>query len=131
MSQENVEIVRRLYRAMNAYDVAGATELMNPDAEWISDSRIGERPVRGRKEVIRFFTDRAEMFDELRIEPERLSATEDRVLAFLRVTGCGQASGAAFEIRIAHVWTVHDGVVMRGEGYGDRSEALEAAGLRE
>ncbi len=131
MSQENVEVVRRLYRAMNAHDVAGATELMSPDAEWIPDSRIGERPVRGREEVIRFFTDRAEMFDELRIEPERLSATEDRVLAFLSVTGRGQASHAAFEIRIAHLWTLRDGMLARGEGFGDRSEALKAAGLRE
>ena len=71
------------------------------------------------------------MFDELRIEPERLSATEDRVLAFLRVTGCGQASGAAFEIRIAHLWTLRDGMLARGEGFGHRSEAHKAAGLRE
>ena len=131
MSQENVEIVRQLYTAMNAGDIAEIAKLVHPDGEWIPDSRVGEGPVRGRESVIRFFTDRIEMLDEYRAEPERFWETDDRVLVFLRVTGRGQASGAEFDIRIGHLWTVHGGVVMRGEGYGDRSEALEAVGLSE
>jgi ketosteroid isomerase-like protein len=131
MSQENVEIVRRLYQAMDERDPEAVAELAHPDAEWIPDRRVGEGPIRGRENIIRFFTDRAEMFGEFRTETERFWDKEDRVLVFLHVTGSGQASGAGFEIRIAHLWTVHDGVVVRGEGYGDRSEALKAAGLRE
>jgi ketosteroid isomerase-like protein len=131
VSQENIEIVRRIYEAMNAGDVAGATELVHPDAEWIPDSRVGEGPVRGRENVIRFFTDRAEVFDQLDAEAERFWDKDDKVLVFVRVTGRGQASGADFEIRIGHLWTVRDGLVVRGEGYGDRSEALEAAGVSE
>jgi SnoaL-like domain len=69
MSQENVEIVRRLYRAMNAWDREAFAELADPDSEWIPDSRVGEGPVRGRENVIRFFTDRAEMFNEVRTDP--------------------------------------------------------------
>jgi ketosteroid isomerase-like protein len=131
MSQENVEIVRRLYSAMNARDLEAIAELVHPEAEWIPDSRVGEPPVRGRENVINFFTDLAEMFDELRTEVERCCAKDERVLVFVRVTGRGKASDAAFEIRIGHLWTVRDGVVVRGEGYGDRGEALEAAGLSE
>lgn len=81
--------------------------------------------------MIRYFMDRAEMFDELHIEPERFWTKEDRVLVFLLVTGRGQASGAPFEIQIAHLWSVAGGVVVSGQGYGDRSEALTAAGLSE
>jgi|SRR4051794_15548437 len=131
MSQENVEIVRRLYRAMDERDSKTITELAHPDAEWIPDRRVGEGPIRGRENIVRFFADRAEMFDELRTDTERFWDKEDRVLVFLRVTGSGQTSGAGFEIRVAHLWTVHDGMAVRGEGYGDRSEALEAAGLSE
>jgi len=131
MSEENVEIVRRLYQAMGQRDPETLAELAHRDAEWIPDRRVGEGPIRGRENIIRFFTDRAEMFGELRTETERFWDKEDRVLVFLHVTGSGQASGAGFEIRIAHLWTLRDGVVVRGEGYGDRSEALEAAGLRE
>ncbi len=131
MSRENIEIVRRLYHAMNARDLAAVSELTHPDAEWIPDSRVGEGPVRGREAVIRFFMDRAEMFDQLHAELERLLEKDDKVLAFVRTTGRGKGSGAEFEIRIGQLWTVHDGLVVRGEGYGDRSKALEAAGLSE
>ena len=49
----------------------------------------------------------------------------------LRVSGRGQASGAGFEIRVAHLWTLRDGVAIRGEGFGNRAEALKAAGIAE
>ena len=129
MSQQNVEIVRRLYEAMAARDLAALAKLTPPDAEWIPDSRVGEGPIRGRDNVIRFFMDRAAMFDEIRLEPERIWEKDDKVLVFVSVTGRGQGSGAGFEIRIGHLWTVRDGVVTRGEGYGNRNEALEALGL--
>jgi len=131
MSQENVEVIRRLYTARDASDVEAFTQLAHPDAEWIPDSRVGQGPVRGRENVIRFFTDRAEMFDELRSEPERFWETDDKVLVFVHVRGSGAASGAGFDIHVGHLWTLRDGVVVRGEGYGDRDDALEAAGLRE
>jgi ketosteroid isomerase-like protein len=50
---------------------------------------------------------------------------------FVRFIGSGVSSGAAFDIRIAQLWTLKDGLAVRGEGYGDRDEALEAAGLLE
>lgn len=130
MSHENVEIVRDLYAAMNAHDVNAALELLHPEVEWVPDRRLGEEPIRGRESVLRFFTDMAEMFDRLVAEVERLSAIDDRVLAFVRVEGTGGSSGAGFEIRIGHLWTLRDGLVIRGEGYGNRTEALEAAGLQ-
>jgi ketosteroid isomerase-like protein len=131
MSEENIEIVRQLYRAMDARDRAAFAELADPDAEWVPDRRVGEGPVRGRDSIIQFFTDRAAAFDEISTDVEQLWESGDRVLVFVRVRGLGEASGAAFDIRIAHLWTVRDGVVVRGEGYGDREEALEAAGLSE
>lgn len=116
---------------MDARDREAFAQDAHPDVEWIPDARVGEGPVRGLEDVIRFFTTRAEMFGELHTEPERLWDKGDQVLVFLRVTGSGQASGAGFEIRIAHLWTIRDGLVVRGEGFGDRDEALEVAGLRE
>jgi uncharacterized protein len=129
MSEENREVIRRLYRAMDGRDVEAVTELADPDLEWIPDARVGEGPVRGREQVIRFFEDRAQMFGEIRTEIERLWDTGDQVLAFIRISGSGQSSGAGFDVRIAHLWTLSGGRVIRGEGFGDREEALEAAGI--
>ena len=129
MSQQNVELVHRLYRAMDARDVKAIEELADPDMEWISDPRVGGGPVRGRDEVLKFFLERAEMFGEISTEVERVLEADDKVLAFIRVSGQGAASGAGFEIRIAHLWTFRNGLIVRGQGYGDREQALEAAGL--
>lgn len=131
MSQKNAEVIRRLYQAMDTRDTEAVADLAHPDVEWIPDERVGEGPVRGLENVMRFFSDRAEMFEDLRTETERLWEADDQVLAFVRVTGLGTGSGAKFDIRIAHLWTLSDGLVVRGEGYGDRDEALEAAGVTE
>jgi uncharacterized protein len=131
MSQENLEVVQRLYRAMNARDLDGFARLIDADAEWVPDSRTGERPVQGRENVIRFYLERTEVFDELRSEPERFIEIDDQVLVFIRAMGRGGASGAEFDIRVAHLWSVQGGVVVHGEAFGDRQEALEAVGLRE
>ena len=129
MSEENVEVINRLYRAMDDQDAVAFGDIASPDIEWVPDWRVGEGPVRGREQVIRFFWTRAEVFEELRTEPERVWDLGDRVLVFVRHTGTGASSGAGFDIRIAHLWALSDGVVVRGEGYADRDEALEAAGL--
>jgi ketosteroid isomerase-like protein len=131
MPTDNAEVVRRLYRAMDSRDIDAIVELADPDAEWVPDSRVGEGPVRGRENVIAFFLDRAEMFGDIRTDLERLWEKDDQVLAFIQVTGEGRASGAGFDIRIAHLWTLRDGVLVRGQGYGNRREALEAIGLSE
>ena len=131
MSQENVEVVRAVYAAMNARDVRRANELMHSDAEWIPDHRVGEGPIRGRDEVVEFFTETASMFREIDIEIERIWDMDDQVLVFLRMSGSGSASGAGFEIRIANLWTLRDGKLVRGQGFASRDEALEAAGLAE
>ena len=75
--------------------------------------------------------EQAEVFEEFRTETERFWDTDDKVLVFVRTTGRGAASGAGFDIRIGHLWTLRDGLLVRGEGHASRDDALEAAGLRD
>jgi ketosteroid isomerase-like protein len=131
MSEENLEVIRRVYRAMDARDLEALAELGDPDVMWIADESVGERPVHGREQVVSYFQERAEMFGEINTEIERLSDAGDKVIAFLHVTGSGVSSGAGFDIRLAHVWTLREGLVVRGEAFADRDRALEAAGLSE
>jgi uncharacterized protein len=131
VSQENVELVRAAYAAMDARDFRRLKELARSDIEWIPDRRVGAQPIRGRDKVIEFFTDTASMFGEIDAELERVWDRGDQVLVFLRLTGSGVASGAGFDIRIAHLWTLRDGKLVRGQGFGDRDEAFGASGLSE
>jgi ketosteroid isomerase-like protein len=93
MSQDDVEIVRRLYRALNARDFETIAELAHHDAEWIPDWRVGEGPVRGLENVIRFFTEQGEMLAEVRVEPERF--WETLRLTFASLT-CGPSKAASW-----------------------------------
>ena len=110
MSQENVEIVRRLYRAMEVRNLGEVARLVDRDAEWINDRRVGGGPVRGLENVNCFFTEQEDMLADLRAQPERFWETADKVLVFVQVTGRGRLSDAPFDIRIAHLLTLRDGI---------------------
>jgi ketosteroid isomerase-like protein len=116
---------------MNNRDVADAAQLIHAEAEWISDVRTGERPIRSRDRIVGYFTDMADSFEELLAEIDGIWAQDDKVVAFLHLVGRGLRSGADVDIRIAHLLTPRDGLVVRGEAYSNRDEALAAAGLVE
>jgi ketosteroid isomerase-like protein len=107
------------------------TEHAGTDVEWIPDRRVGVGPIRGRDKVIEFFTDNVSVFGDMDFEVEQIRDLDDQVLVFIRVRGSGSTSGASFDIRVAHLWTLRKGKLVRGQGFGDRDEALEAAGVSE
>ena len=131
MSQENVEIVRRIYEASNQGNQA-LPELTNPDFEWIPDERftLTEGPIRGRESVQRYFEDLNESMN-LQVELEELLDRGDQVMAFVRIRGRGDASGVEVDVQTAHLWTLLHGKAVSGKVYADRDRALEAVGLRE
>ena len=79
--------------------------------------------------MIRFFAERAAMLDELRAETERCWGKDDRVLCSFGSRDAAMPVARSSRSGIGHLWTLRDGVVVRGEGYGDRGKALEAAGV--
>jgi ketosteroid isomerase-like protein len=83
--------------------------------------------------VARYLDKVNEAFDDYRMLPEEfIDAGEDRVLVFSREGGRGKGSGAEVETHpTAHLWTLRDGKAVRMQSYWERSEALEAAGVRE
>src|SRR5262245_22673841 len=99
MSQENVEMVRRICALITDGDEA-VWELVSPDFVWDFSRRLIEPVVmRGRDEA-RAFTEReSEMWEggQQAWQPEELIDVGDKVLAFIRVSGRGKASGAPVE----------------------------------
>jgi hypothetical protein len=69
---------------------------------------------------------------DFHIEVDRIEAVSDtRVLALLRVTATGRASGIPTGVETANVYDFAEGRISRIDIYTDRSQALEAVGLRE
>ena len=62
---------------------------------------------------------------------EQLIDAGDRVVNLVRDHGRREGMDEEVELIGAAIWTVREGKLARYDGYADRSEALEAAGLRE
>ena len=133
MSQENVEVIRRLYEHWTTGDFPA--DPFDPDVE---HSRIGAQTpdMEGRwlglDEFSTVFREYLQALSDLRIEAERIiDLSGDRVLVLSRQTARGKQSGVPVEHELGELFTLRDGKIVRYESYWNRAEALEAAGLRE
>jgi ketosteroid isomerase-like protein len=133
MSEENVEMLRRLYGQWASGDLAA--DYFDPDVEY---SRIGaETPdMEGRwlglGEFSTAMLEYLRAFSDLRIEAERIiDLSGDRVLVLSRQTARGKQSGVPIEHEFGDLFTLRNGKIVRLDSYWNRAEALEAAGLRE
>jgi len=134
VSQENVEVVRRMLQAFADGGLDAMAEFSDPDINWraaegaIDD--VGE--MHGRVAVRGYIQDWIDTFDDLSIVVEELrDVGDDGVLAIQRLKGRAKLSGTETDLRYAVVGTVRDGKVVRGREYLSVDDALDAVGLRE
>jgi ketosteroid isomerase-like protein len=135
MSQQNVEVVRRIYDAWLAGDYetvvsAYDSEIrLNPDPEasWVGmdEDYLGHEGVR------RYLRAVYEAFEDYRPEIEQIiDVGEGRVLTLAVEHGRGRGSGAEVQAaRTAHLWTVRGEKAVQIDLFLDRERALEALGL--
>jgi ketosteroid isomerase-like protein len=128
MSQENVETVRRRYRALDRRDWDGLWREVHPDFELQTQLQGTHR---GPDEAQRFIEDQFAAFESLKLDPEKFFESADQVVVFLVHRARPQGSSAEITIKIGAVWTLRDGKVLTIETYPQREKALEAVGLSE
>jgi ketosteroid isomerase-like protein len=141
MSEENVEIVRRLRESFNAFmqdEVSSEDhkQLMHPDVEyvWHDQRTYPDTPqhLQGVPQVLAFTEQFRDGWADLVQEPlEYIEAPDGRVLGLIRQTGRGRESGVPIEIHFFELCTVREGKLRRVEYFRHRADALEAAGLSE
>ena len=134
MSQENVEVVRRVIDVMDAEGFEAALpvflEAAHPDVEWREDPAWpGAAHYRGVEEVRQVILDRMDTLD-FDQRTEDLIDAGDKVVALVRWVGRGKTSGAQGEMSMAMVWTVREQAITSLEFFLDTAQALEAAGVR-
>jgi ketosteroid isomerase-like protein len=137
MSQDNVEIVRRLIDAWNRNEQERAVPLervvpfLDPGVIFDATRRIiNPKTYAGIEGIRAMLAERDDVWGEFRMEADEFVDAGDRVVVIGRWVGKGRSSGVEVNQPIADVFTVHGGRVVRCEiGYSDRGNALEAAGL--
>jgi ketosteroid isomerase-like protein len=131
MSQENVEVVRRMWEAFLGDDPLRGLSLCDPDIEWDGTNLPDGKIARGPAAIVDHLMRWAEMWDDWTMEAERfIDAGGDQVVLVFRETGRSE-SGLQMDERHAELYTVRDGKVVHRKGFSGPAEALEAAGLEE
>jgi ketosteroid isomerase-like protein len=137
VSEENVEIVRRVFETVLAVerDDLGADGHDNvaDDYEWIVPTPLDGRSVwRGLEGLLEFTRIWLEQFDDWSMRVERwVDAGGERVVALTRQSGTGKGSGVPVEMNLGQVYELDHGRITRVTNYFSHAEALAAAGLRE
>jgi ketosteroid isomerase-like protein len=138
MSEENVEIVRRLFEAfrdgMERGDFTAGFDagLVSEDLEWIALPGVGLGTYRGREGFIEFMRLWTGEFEDWWIELDQvIDAGNDRVVAIYRQTAIGKASRVPVELHQGAINVLQGGRVTRIQHYASPAEALHAAGVSE
>jgi ketosteroid isomerase-like protein len=137
MSRENVEIVRQAIEAHRSDDFKAAREvflaLWDPSCEYARvTAAVEPQTYRGHDGIRRYLGDMADDWDQWRAEAgEILEVSQDMVVATVRFHAMGKDSGAPVEARLAVVFVLSKGKILRGHTYPSREAALEAVGLSE
>jgi ketosteroid isomerase-like protein len=134
MSQENVEVVRRMAQAWNegGWEGVADRDLLHPAVEYHDDRRWPEaRSAVGVSALVARFVEVMDvMGKEAKVEVEELlDAGENSVVLICRFTGEARASGLHHDYRWGFVCRVADQQITYIQAYLEPESALEAAGL--
>ena len=132
MSEENVDLARRLIEWFNAGD-AEAVEAHTTDDVEITPLRaeIEDTVYRGPGAAARFAADSEQSWEEIRFDAEALRDAGARVVAIGRLSARGRGTGAEVSARLAMLFEFRGGQLSKARSYSDVEEALKVAGLSE
>jgi ketosteroid isomerase-like protein len=132
MSQENVETVTELVDAWNQRNIDGFLRFFDADCEVVFPPEVPEPgPFRGHAQLREWIEGFLAAWESHRVEVVEVIETDDTAVAMLRSILLGTGSRIAMEQTDAHVFEFRGGKIASWRNFGDRSQALEAVGLRE
>src|SRR5438132_11020552 len=124
MSQENVEIIRRAYEALNAgqpvYSIFHPALIYHPRADEPDPSAHV-----GRDAFERLLDGFLESFSDLRFDVLEVIDAGDQVIASTMIHGRGAASGASVEHAYVVVCRLRDSLGVEGWDYRTEQAALK------
>jgi uncharacterized protein len=132
MWQQNVEVVRRYYGAINRGDMAAALAEVDPNVEWwVRWDQPDRSVVRGHDEWRAAWDDIWATFADFRMDPMEFIDAGGFVVVPVSQVGRFQDSDALIEQREVHVWKLSEGKVVEVREFNEKVDALNAVRLEE
>ncbi len=138
MSQENVEVVRRVYEAVARRDADIVLSLYDPGVIWDATrgthlgNLVGAGIYHGHEGLLDWNRQWSEAWEDPEWWTDELIDAGENVVAVVSARARGRTSGAVVEgFMGAGVWTIRDGKIVRVVWFQTREEALEAASFSE
>jgi ketosteroid isomerase-like protein len=138
MSEEALATLRRGYEVFNSGDRSAILELARevgtPDMEWGATGAFPgvEGMYRGPEAMQEWMDVIRSAWEEFEVTlAEVLHDGEDVVVVAERLRGRGRGSGVEVEMQIFSTYWFEEGKIRRRAAFTERTDALEAAGLRQ
>jgi ketosteroid isomerase-like protein len=154
MSQENVQVVRSFYDALDRFldaywkeprplarafqagslfpEAAEMLAYEHPEIEWKPWSGRIAGTFRGHRKLMEAWDDWLDQADAYRVAIEEVvDIGDDRVLAVVTLDYTAKITKIRVTARVFTVYTVREGLIVRVAEYSDRAEALDAIGSSE
>jgi ketosteroid isomerase-like protein len=129
---DNVDLVRRCFAAMSAWDVEQLLRLYHPDVELLplTGTRVESGGYRGHAGVREYMEEAHAIWDVLQPSGEVFEDFGDYVLVAGHCRVRGRASGAETDPTCAWVVGIRDGLIVSLRVCSDYAEAVDVAGAR-
>ena len=130
MSQENVEVVRRIFEGWATGDLSAGVEHFDRHVAFIVSRDFPAWGAKlGRDGVAQYMRDFLAQWEHATFTATRLRAAGDTVLADVVQHAKGRASGIEGDLRFFMLFTFRGPRIVRYECIMNEAEALEAVGL--
>jgi ketosteroid isomerase-like protein len=102
MSQ-NVEAIRRGYEAWNRNDIEGVLQDLDPEVEWLGAAGVRATLYRGHEGVLAYAREVEDALGVIQVDVLSIEDLGDHVLAHVRASGKGSASGVQVDAEGFHL----------------------------
>lgn len=121
-----LDVVHDLYSAFDRRDAATILAAFAPELEIYQTPLLPWGGSYCGLDGARAFFGKLTAWIDSRVSVERVIEAGDDVIVIGRTRGAVHATGRAFDVAVAHVWTVRDAKAVRWEAYIDTPAMLDA-----
>jgi ketosteroid isomerase-like protein len=130
MSQENINIINKIYDAFNQRDYETVLKSFDSAFEWVAadSSPLADRsPYHGLDEVQEGVFNRiAAGFERLTVRIDEIFEAEDKAVVLGYYDGISTSNGKHFQAQVAHIWTIANDKAVKFQQYVDTYKVAES-----